>query len=126
MFRNFLALVALGLFALSSGLSEAQASPRSYDPTRDGPDTLRICFKVQSITATAIGFEAELRYTGGEKLDRKKSYPSVGDTEKKTIGSMDPNNPIVYAEATDQFLCEIVWEMGSYWVVSREEVSGDR
>jgi hypothetical protein len=83
---------------------------------------------VESIHATVQpeGFEAKLVYSGEAKLDRLRSYPSIRDIELKRLAVLDPANEIVYAFQKQIYVCEIMWDYGDYWVVSTEEVSGDR
>jgi len=119
--------------ALIAGLAgaSAQADVRWYNPASDGVGTLRICYKVtQAKSLGDAGFEFQLEYsgddTGTDKLNRK-SYPSIKDIELVTRGRViSPTDPVPYAFQNNVYACEISWEYGLHWVVSRDEVSGDR
>ena len=74
--------------------------------------------------------EAKLGYTGAEsgtdKLDRKVAYATLDDIEFAQTGYSDENDPFWYAFKNNLYVCDISWEYGQHWVVSREEVTGDR
>ena len=127
--RKIGSLFLIALFGLNLGLAAARAEggPHFFDPTIVRLGTLRICFKVASLTALPEpqGYEAKLVYTGGEKLDRKVNYPSIRDIELKRVASLDPTNEIVYAFQKGMYVCEIDRVYGAHWVVSPEEVTGD-
>jgi hypothetical protein len=119
--------------ALLGGLAgpAAQADVRWYNPAYDGVGTLRICYKVTQMKSLGdAGFEFQLEYSGDDagtdKLNRK-SYPSIQDVELETRGRVvSATDPVHYAFQNNVYACEISWEYGLHWVVSRDEISGDR
>jgi hypothetical protein len=126
MLKKFLLTLALVAFAPS-----AFADVRWYDPKFDSLDTLRACFHVIAIKQSPQqGYLAKLGYTGAEsgtdKLDRKVAYSTIDDIEFVQTGYPDESDPFWYAYQNNVYVCEISWEYGQHWVVSREEVTGDR
>lgn len=124
------ALVATLLGGLTG--PSAQASVRWFDPASDSIGTLRICYKVTQVKSLGdAGFEFKLEYsgddTGTDKLDRVNHYPTIRDVELVTRGRViSSTDPVPYAFQNNLYACEISWEYGLHWVVSRDEVSGDR
>jgi hypothetical protein len=121
-------LFSLPLLTLAQS---AFAAPRWYDPKYDANGTLRVCYRVGEITQNEQKiYVAKLLYsgadTGTDKLDRKVSYSTIDDVEYQQVGYPDGSDPISYAFLNKFFACEISWEYGLHWVVSNEEVSGDR
>ncbi|NDD93339.1 hypothetical protein EBZ37_14820 [bacterium] len=125
-----ISLFALAFFGLISNSSAAE--PRWFDPKYDTMDTLRACFKVTQMVQTGSNsYEFRLEYsgddTGVDKLDRKNHYSTIRDVEMAVRGSLlEDSDPVVYAFRKGIYACEISWDYGMHWVVSHEDVSGDR
>ncbi len=74
--------------------------------------------------------EAKLGYTQAEsdtdKLDRKIAYATLDDIDFAQAGYSDETDPFWYAFKNNIYVFDISWEYGQQWVVSSEEVTGDR
>ncbi len=119
--------VGIALALVSGSVAQAFDGIRFYNPRVDAANTLRVCYKVSQVKKlNAFSFEVTRHYTGENKLSRV-SYGALPETETVTLGSGSPEfDHLMYAFTKGFYACEISWEYGLHWVVSMEEVSGDR
>ncbi len=119
--------VGIALALVSGSVAQAFDGIRFYNPRVDAANTLRVCYQVSAVKKISPSTYAVTRhYTGENKLSRV-SYGALPETETVTLGAGGAEfNHLMYAFTKGFYACEISWEYGLHWVVSMEEVSGDR